>query len=56
MITKNFIIVTVVNNTPASYKALDYTLKLCSTMQKDSYVLKIAYIVGLNPPQGLPYL
>ncbi|KAI8920906.1 hypothetical protein DFJ77DRAFT_447816 [Powellomyces hirtus] len=49
-------IVVAANNTPSSYKALEYALSLCCKIPAANYMLEIVYFVALNPHQTLPYI
>ncbi|KAJ3078759.1 Ubiquitin carboxyl-terminal hydrolase 22 [Quaeritorhiza haematococci] len=52
---KLYKVVVAVNNSPASFKALDQAVSLCQNLACP-YKLFIIYVVALNPPQTLPYI
>jgi hypothetical protein len=48
-------VIVAINQSPVSYKALDFAAELCRK-RTDRYQLIPVYVVALNPPQSLPFM
>ncbi|KAJ3283649.1 Ubiquitin carboxyl-terminal hydrolase 22 [Borealophlyctis nickersoniae] len=53
--TSPYKVIVAANNTPASYRAVEHAVDLCSRI-KGEYKLLIVYFVALNPKRSLPYI